>query len=140
MHKYEVMFIIRPDAPEDEVAKIATQMEGFITGAGGTVVKLEKMGRRKLAYRVQRHREGFYVLVEMEAPPAAVHELERRMKVADAVIKFLTVRVDEEQKRAEKLAAIRVRRQAKRPKAAPPAEPHAHEAAGDASAAEPTQA
>lgn len=140
MHKYEVMFIIRPDTPEDEVAKISTQMEGFVTGAGGTVVKVEKMGRRKLAYRVERHREGFYVLVEMEGPPAAVHELERRLKVADSVIKFLTVRVDEEQKRAAKLAAIRASKQAKRPKPAPPSEPRAHEAAGDAPAAESTQA
>lgn len=140
MHKYEMMFIIRPDTPEDEVAKIATQMEGFVTGAGGTVVKVEKLGRRKLAYRVQRHREGFYVLIDMEGPPAAVHELERRLKVADAVIKFLTVRVDEEQKRAAKLAANRASRQARRPKAAPPVEPHAREAAGDEPAAEPTQA
>ncbi|MGH9449363.1 MAG: 30S ribosomal protein S6 [Terriglobia bacterium] len=116
MHKYEVMFIIRPDTPEDEVATIITHMEGFVTGAGGTMEKVEKMGRRRLAYRVERQREGFYVLFVLEGPPSTVHELERRMKVTDAVMKFLTVRVDAEHKRAEKLAAIRAKKQAKRQK------------------------
>lgn len=125
MHKYEVMFIIRPDTPEDEVAKIVTQMEGFVTAAGGKVEKTEKLGRRRLAYRILRQREGFYILFVLEGPPASVHELERRLKVTDTVIKFLTVRVDEEHKRAEKLAAARSRKQAKKPKAAEaaPAQP-----------------
>lgn len=116
MHKYEVMFIIRPDSSEDDVANVITQMEGFVTGAGGAVEKVEKIGRRRLAYRIERQREGFYVLFSVQGPPATVHELERRMKVTDAVIKFLTVRVDQEQKRAEKMAAIRAKKQAKRPR------------------------
>ena len=122
MHKYEVMFIIRTDTAEDEVEKIVKQMEGFVAAAGGKVEKAEKLGRRKLAYRVERQREGFYVLFVIEGLPATVTELERRMRVTDAVIKFLTVRVDEEQKRAAKMSKIRAAQQAKRPKpSAPPA-------------------
>lgn len=143
MHKYEVMFIIRPDTPEDEAAKIITQMEGFVSGAGGSIEKVEKMGRRRLAYRIQRQREGFYVLFVLEGPPSTVHELERRMKVTDAVMKFLTVRVDEEHKRAEKLAAIRTKKLAKRQKpghaAAPAAQPIPFAAPADPAPAAPPE-
>ena len=62
MRKYEIIFIIRPDATEEDIAKLITQFEGVATGAGGKIEKVEKMGRRRLAYRVKRHREGFYVL------------------------------------------------------------------------------
>lgn len=120
MHKYEVMFIIRPDTPEDEVERLVTQMEGFVTGAGGKMEKIDKLGRRRLAYRVERQREGFYVLFVFEGLQAAVSELERRMRVTDAVIKFLTVRIDEEQKRGAKLAKARAEKLAKRPKSSPP--------------------
>jgi|SRR5579875_3833575 len=118
MHRYEVMFIIRPDAPEDEMDKLITQMEGYVTGAGGKLEKSEKMGRRRLAYRIQRYREGFYVLFIFEGEPAAVTELERRMRVTDAIIKFLTVRVDEELKRGAKMAALRKRKESRRRKPA----------------------
>ena len=130
MHKYEVMFIIRPDTAEEEMDKVVSQMEGHVTAAGGKMEKVEKIGRRRLAYRVHRHREGFYVRFVFESEPPAVNELERRMRVADAVIKFLTVRVDEEQKRAAKQAELRAKKEAKRPKPAsepapqPSAEPN----------------
>lgn len=123
MHKYEVMFIIRPDTAEEEMDKVVSQMEGHVTAAGGKMEKVEKIGRRRLAYRVHRHREGFYVRFVFESEPPAVNELERRMRVADAVIKFLTVRVDEEQKRAAKQAELRAKKEAKRPKPAPASEP-----------------
>jgi ribosomal protein S6 len=96
MRKYEIMFVVRPDIPEEEVAKLITQMEGVATGSGGTVEKVEKMGRRRLAYRVARQREGFYVLFVIDGSGDMVKEFERRLKVADPVIKFMTVRVDEE--------------------------------------------
>lgn len=118
MHRYEVMFIIRPDTPEDEMSKLVTQMEGYVTGTGGKLEKSEKMGRRKLAYRIERYREGFYVLFVLEGEPAVVTELERRMKVTDSVIKFLTVRVDEELKRAAKMRAMRKRKESRRRKPA----------------------
>ncbi|MGH9325852.1 MAG: 30S ribosomal protein S6 [Terriglobia bacterium] len=123
MHKYEVVFILRPDLPEGEMEKVVSQMEGYVSGAGGAMEKIDKIGRRRLAYRVHRHREGFYVRFAFESGSPAVNELERRLRVTDAVIKFLTIRVDEEQKRAAKRAEVRAKKEAKRPKAAPPAQP-----------------
>lgn len=122
MRKYEVTFIVRPDVGEEEVEKIVAQMEGVVTGAGGKIEKIEKIGRRRLAYRVERQREGFYVLFVLEGTGDTVKEFERRLKVTDAVIKFLTVRTDEELKRAEKLKKLRAEEQSRkhRPKAGPP--------------------
>lgn len=118
MHRYEVMFIIRPDVPDEEIEKLVSQMEGYVTAAGGKIEKTEKMGRRKMAYRIQRQRDGFYVLLVFSGEPGSVIELERRLRVTDTVLKFLTIRTDEEQKRAAKLAQIREKKAAKR-KAAP---------------------
>jgi small subunit ribosomal protein S6 len=129
MRQYEVIFIIRPDAGEEETAKVITQMEGVVAGAGGKIVKLERMGRRRLAYRVGKYSEGFYVLFALEGTGDTVKELERRLRVADAVIKFLSVRVDEDQKRAAKFKAFRAKQEARRPKARPPAPPPAPAAA-----------
>jgi small subunit ribosomal protein S6 len=114
MHKYEVMSIIRTDTPEEEIEKVISQLEGFAVSAGAKMEKIERLGRRRMAYRVRRFREGFYVLFIFEAEPHAVAELERRMKVTDSVIKFLSVRVDVEQKRAAKLAQVRVKKAARR--------------------------
>ncbi len=132
MHRYEVMFIIKPDVQEEELGKLIAQMEGYVTGSGGKLEKSEKIGRRRLAYRVERYREGFYVLFVIESEPAGVAELERRMKVADAVIKFLTVRVDEELKRGAKMGAIRKRKESRRRKPAQPAAQGAAPKAADA--------
>lgn len=133
MRKYEIIFVVRPDLPEEDVDKLVAQMEGVVAASGGRVEKAEKMGRRRLAYRVRRQREGFYVLFTLEGSGDTVREFERRLKVTDAVIKFLTVRVDEELIRAEKFKALRARQAAKkavRPKGgAPQATPPAAEAA-----------
>lgn len=125
MRKYDVIFIIRPDAGEEETAKTITQMEGVATGAGGKIEKVERLGRRRLAYRVGKYWEGFYVLFALEGTGDTVKELERRLRVADAVIKFLSVRVDEDQKRAAKFRAFRAKQEARRPKSRPPAPPSA---------------
>lgn len=117
MRLYEIMFVVRPDAPEEDVDKLVEQMEGVVKGAGGSVQKVDKMGRRRLAYRVGKQREGFYILFTLEAGGEAVKEFERRLKVTDAVIKYLTVRVDEEQKRAAKLKALRAKAEARRTQA-----------------------
>jgi small subunit ribosomal protein S6 len=125
MRKYEIIFVIRPDAPEEEVDKIVHQMEGVVSGTGGRVERVDRMGRRKLAYRVRRHREGIYVLFVLEGGGETVKEFERRLKVTDAVIKYLTVRIDEEEKRAAKLKALRAEEAARRPKAKAAAAPSA---------------
>jgi small subunit ribosomal protein S6 len=121
MRKYEVVFIVRTDVAEEDVAKLIAQMEGVVAGAGGKVVKSEKLGRRRLAYRVERQQEGLYVLFVLEGTGDTVKEFERRLRVTDAVVKFLTVRVDEEEKRAEKFKAMRAKQQARRPKSKPAA-------------------
>jgi small subunit ribosomal protein S6 len=119
MRKYELIFIVRTDFPEEELGKLITQMEGVVTSHGGKVEKVEKMGRRRLAYRVQHQREGIYVLFVVEGGGEAVKEFERRLKVNDAVIKYLSVRVDEELKRAEKAKAWRAEQAARKPRPRP---------------------
>ena len=122
MRRYEVIFIVRPDTSEEDVDKLIAQMEGVVSGAGGKMEKVEKLGRRRLAYVVKRSREGFYVLFTLEGSGDTVKEFERRLRVTDLVIKFLAVRIDEEQKRAKKLKALRAKKEARKPrKAAPPA-------------------
>ena len=134
MRKYEIIFVVRPDVTEDDVAKLITQMEGVVTGAGGAIEKVEKLGRRRLAYRVARQREGIYVLFLLSGSGDTVKEFERRLKVADAVIKYMTIRVDEDLERVAKMKELRAKQEARRPRkpapaAAPPAAPAAAEPA-----------
>jgi len=109
---------VRPDMPEEEQERLITTLESNVTNSGGTVKNLERMGKRRMAYVVRKFQDGIYVLMTLEGPGAMVHELERRLRVTEPVIKFITVRVDEEQKRLAKIKAIREAR-AKRPAAAP---------------------
>ncbi len=118
---YEELFIAKPDAPDEEVDQFVEQLRTHLTGAGATVDKIEKWGKRRLAYRVDKYREGAYVLFQFSAGPEAVKELERRLRVSDLVIKFLTVRIDETLKRLEKRKKERDKRAAKRATMAPPA-------------------
>jgi len=125
MRIYEELFIIKPDAPEEEADALVEQMRLVITNGGGTVDKLEKWGKRRLAYRVSKYREGSYVLFQFNANPETVKELERRLRVADLVIKFLTVRIDETLKRLEKRKKEREKRAHRKPQVAAPAAPAA---------------
>ncbi len=110
---YEVMFIVRPDAAEEDVDKLIAGFGANVTNGGGVVKSVEKMGRRKLAYMVRKFNDGNYVLLTIEASGAVVLELERRLRVSEPVIKFITVRIDEEEKRLAKMKAQRgVRRSA----------------------------
>jgi len=104
---YEVMFIVRPDVAEEDLDKLIAGFTTTVTGGGGAVKSAEKMGRRKLAYMVRRFNDGNYVLLTLEANGAVVAELERRLRVSEPVIKYLTVRMDEEEKRLAKVKAIR---------------------------------
>ena len=126
MRIYEELFIVKPDAPAEEVDAYIAQVKEIITTAGGTIEKEEKWGTRKLAYRVQKYSEGIYVLLHFSAQPEAIHEVERRMRVTDMVIKYITVRIDEKMKKIEKRRKHREKRAAKRPPPpmAPPAMPH----------------
>src|ERR1700733_8723324 len=124
MRIYEELFIVKPDATEEEIDLLIEQLKAVITGAAGTLDKVEKWGKRRLAYRVDKHREGSYVLFQFTAKPETVKELERRLRVMDAVIKFLTVRIDETLKRLEKKKKHRDKRSQRKAAAAPaPAQP-----------------
>ena len=137
---YEVMFIVRPDVAEEDADKLIAGFTATVTGGGGVVKTVEKMGRRKLAYMVRKFNDGNYVLLTIEAGGPVVLELERRLRVTEPVIKFITVRIDEEEKRLAKVKALRgVRRK-------PNTEPAAHAVAvpvaahAPAEVAEPVQA
>src|SRR5258707_1225699 len=92
---YEELFIVKPDAPEEEVNSFVEQLRTQLTAAGDTVDKVDLWGKRRLAYRVDKYREGTYVLLQFTAGPESVSELERRLRGSDVVLKFLTVRIDE---------------------------------------------
>lgn len=111
---YEVVFIINPDADDTEVMRLSEAMQKIITGQGGSVTKTEMMGRRQLAYEINHQRDGVYVLLEVEGSGAEIAELERRMRVNDQILRYMTIRVDEDRRRADKLKARRARKAARR--------------------------
>ena len=111
---YEVMYIGTPETSDEDITKLNESIEKMITDDGGSIVKTEVMGRRKLAYPIQKKTEGHYTLFEIEGSGQEIAELERRMRVNDTVMRYMTVRVDEERQTAEKHRAKREDRQNKR--------------------------
>jgi small subunit ribosomal protein S6 len=111
---YEVMYIGAPETADEDITKLNEAIQQLVEKEGGTVIKTEEMGRRKLAYPIQKKTEGHYTLFEIEGSGQEIAELERRFRVNDAVIRFITVRVDEERKTAAKLTAKRENRQGRR--------------------------
>lgn len=141
MRIYEELFIIKPDVPDEEADQFVEALQTHLTSAGATVDKVEKWGKRRLAYRVEKYREGAYVLIQFSGGPEVVKELERRLRVADSVLKFITVRIDETLKRLEKRKKVRDKRAAKRaerPQTSPaPAQPSVERQMTEAPAAMP---
>jgi small subunit ribosomal protein S6 len=121
MRIYEELFIVKPDAPDEEVDAFIEQLRTQLTSAGATVDKVDKWGKRRLAYKVDKYREGAYVLFQFSSEPDTVKELERRLRVSDVVLKFLTVRIDTTLKRLEKRKKARDKRNARRAASAPAA-------------------
>jgi len=131
---YEVMFIVRPDMVEEDLNKLISTLESSVTSAGGTA-KSEVWGKRRLAYKVGRFNDGIFVLMLIDAAGAVVHEVERRLRVTEQVIKFLTVRTDEELKRLDKIKKLRdSKKKASAQSAAAPATPATAEAGTEAPA------
>jgi small subunit ribosomal protein S6 len=95
--KYELVYIVSPDATDDQVAELHTQVESIIQRMNGQLEKTDNWGRRKLAYEIGRHKEGTYVLEVINGDGELMKEIDRRLKVTDLVIRHLVVRVDEEQ-------------------------------------------
>lgn len=111
---YEVMYIGTPETSDEDIATLNEAIQQMIEKEGGTVVKTEAMGKRKLAYPIKKKTEGHYTLFEIEGSGQEIAELERRFRVNDTVMRYITVRVDEERKTAEKLTAKREARQTRR--------------------------
>lgn len=135
---YDLIFICRPATPEEEIAKLTHTLEQVIAEHGGKIEKQENWGTRRLAYRVAKNREGIYIYLQVKSTQGdMVKELERRLKVAEPVIKYQTVRLDEDMKLQRKLVARRERKIARKPRrqaapaagvpasAPPPSEPAA---------------
>jgi len=122
MRLYDIVVLVTPDLSDEDASKLAGEYKKILTDGGATVVKEEPWGRRRLAFPIGRKREAHYVYWQVDAPPAAVAEAERRMGLSDQVLRHLAVRVDEELKRAGKMAERLKAKAAKRPPR-PPAPP-----------------
>ncbi|MEE0776899.1 MAG: 30S ribosomal protein S6 [Bacillota bacterium] len=95
MRNYETMYVLRPDMDEEQVNAAVEKFSGIIAANGGEVTKVEHWGKRRLAYEVQKLREGYYVLCYFTAGADLPKELERNFKISDEVIRFLVVREGE---------------------------------------------
>jgi small subunit ribosomal protein S6 len=104
---YELIYVLRPDAPEDEINGLHKQVGEIVERMGGTVEKTDQWGRRKLAYEIGHHKEGFYVLEVITGSGELMKEIDRRLRVSDQVIRHLTVRVDEENRVIERARTLR---------------------------------
>ena len=105
--KYELVYVISPEASDDQVSDLHTQVESIVQRMNGELEKTENWGRRKLAYEIGRHKEGTYVLEIINGGGDLMKEIDRRLKVSDLVIRHLVVRVDEEQGVVERTRARR---------------------------------
>ncbi|HEY0320189.1 MAG TPA: 30S ribosomal protein S6 [Pyrinomonadaceae bacterium] len=112
---YEVMYIVDTDTSQDDFTRLSETLQQIITEQGGSITKSEDMGRRTLAYPISHKNEGHYMLLEIDGTGREIAELERRMRVNDQIVRYLTVRVDEDRQRAEKFKAKRARKASKRP-------------------------
>ena len=108
------MYIVDPETPAERIEKLNEAVGKVIEKEGGTVVRMDDIGRRQLAYPIEKKTEGHYVLFEIDGSGQEILELERRMRVNDMILRYITIRVDEDRKKADKLQAKRENRQAKR--------------------------
>ena len=92
VRRYELMLVFRPDAPDDRIAAIIDRTTRQITAAGGQIVKVAPWGRRRLAYAIDRHREGAYHIVVFESPTTVIAELERALLITEELLRHLVVR------------------------------------------------
>jgi small subunit ribosomal protein S6 len=104
---YELVYVASPDATDEQVADLHTQVDAIVQRMGGQIEKTDNWGRRKLAYEIGRHKEGTYVLEVIKGDGDLMKEIDRRLRVTDLVIRHLTVRVDEEQGVVERTKAKR---------------------------------
>ncbi|MBA2377994.1 MAG: 30S ribosomal protein S6 [Blastocatellia bacterium] len=111
---YEVMYIVDPDTSADKIDQLNDAVSKLIEKEGGTVVRMDNVGKRHLAYEISKKTEGHYVLFEIDGSGQEIAELERRMRVNDLIMRYITVRVDEDRKKADKMREKREKRSAQR--------------------------
>ena len=112
MRVYEILFIIAPNTEESEIESLITQFSDVVTNQGAQVTKVDRIGRRRLAYPILKFNDGYYVVLTVEGSGSEIAEVERRMRVSDAVIRYISIRIDEDLKRAGKFKARRAAAQA----------------------------
>jgi len=110
VRNYEVVFVAAPTLTSEELDGFINHIQTVVEGKNGKVVKVDNWGKKSLAYKIKRFREGYYVVLSIEGDGGAIAELERRFRVTDYIIRFISVRIDEALKRSEKIKAIRRRK------------------------------
>jgi len=110
VRNYEVVFVAAPTLTTEELDAFITHIQGVVEGKNGKIVKIDNWGKRSLAYRIKKYREAYYVVLTIEGDGAVIAEMERRFRVTDYVVRFLSVRIDEDIKRSDKLRTIRQRK------------------------------
>ena len=129
---YEVMYIADPETADDVIGKLNEAVEKLVQTEGGSIIRTDDIGRRRLAYPINKKKEGYYVLFEIEGSGQEIAELERRMRVNDAILRYMTVRVDEDRKSADKKRNKRESKATKRASFRKPAGQSETETANDA--------
>jgi small subunit ribosomal protein S6 len=102
MRRYELMLVLRPDVPDDKSQAVIDRTTRQLVAAGGQIVKVAPWGRRRLAYPIDRHRDGSYHIVVFEAPAEAIAELERTLLITEEVLRHLVTRVERPVKRTDR--------------------------------------
>jgi small subunit ribosomal protein S6 len=92
MNQYEVTFIVQPDLEENGLEELLDKVQGWITTSGGKIEKIERWGKRKLAYSIRKHKEGTYFLLHTEMDPSFCHELERNMQILEPIIRYMVIK------------------------------------------------
>ena len=127
MRTYEVVFVAAPTITAEELDAFIAHVQGVVEGKNGKILKVDNWGKRSLAYKIKKYRDAYYVVLTIEGDGIAIAELERRFRVTDYIIRFLSVRIDEDLKRSEKLRSNRQRKSSgrKAPQPAADIEPEA---------------
>jgi small subunit ribosomal protein S6 len=89
MREYELMYIVRPTVPDDQLTAATERVDGFVSGLGGEVVEKQPWGKRRLAYPIEKHEDGYYVVARLNMEPERTHDLEEQLRIADEVIRHL---------------------------------------------------
>ncbi len=119
MRNYEVLFVAVPTLTSEELENFIEHIQTVVESKNSKVVKVDNWGKKTLAYKIKKFREGYYVVLSIEGGGSAIAELERRFRVADTILRYISIRIDEDLKRSEKIKAARQRKSSKQPPAPP---------------------